>query len=50
MRWFHQSEHIAQAQRETKIGCLLSLAAFAAMFLVPAAFVAVMWLIYGPRP
>lgn len=43
------AEHIAQAQRETKMGCLWSLVGFACMLLLPAAFAALMWLLYGPR-
>jgi len=36
-----KAQHIAQAQRESKIGCLLTLIAFASWFLIPAAIVIV---------
>jgi hypothetical protein len=40
---------IAQAQRETRTGCLLSLLGLALLFLIPAAFAVIMWWMYGPR-
>lgn len=43
-----QAEHIAQAQRETKVGCLLSLLGFASLFLIPAAIIAVTLLLSRP--
>ena len=44
------AEQIFQAQRETKIGCLLSLVGFASLILIPAAIVGVLWLMHAPRP
>ena len=43
-------QQISQAQRETRNGCLLSLVGFALLLLIPAAIVAVLWLMYAPRP
>ena len=40
------AEHVAQAQRETKFGCLLSIVALASLFLIPAAIAVVtVWLL-----
>lgn len=45
-----EAAQISQAQRETKIGCLLSLVGFASLLLIPVAIAAVLWLMYAPRP
>jgi hypothetical protein len=44
-----EAEHIAQAQRETKTGFLLSIGCFGSLFLVPAAIAAVIWLVNTAR-
>jgi DNA-directed RNA polymerase subunit RPC12/RpoP len=41
---------IAQAQRDTKLGCLWTLASIAGLILAAAAIVVVIWLFTGPQP
>jgi hypothetical protein len=41
---------IAQAQRDTKYGCLWTLASIVGILLALAATVGVIWLFTGPRP
>ena len=41
---------IARAQRDTKLGCLWTLASIAGLILAMAAIVAIVWQFTGPRP
>ena len=41
---------IAQAQRDTKLGCLYTLTSIVGLILAMAALVGVVWLFTGPQP